>query len=1127
MTPIGLRSVPFLASFVFVAIALGLPPFASAQDGEFAALEAYRGQLTIVRLGSPLEPSLGMALERNDTVVTRRGTAAIRFTSDGTQVRVGPDSRVQINDSAGDRDIEVFFGRLWARVVSFRDRQTRVRTGATIAAVRGTEIAVDYDEQQTLLWVFEGEMMAENPSGSLTISGGQSAVASTSAPPALRVTARPQDAVQWSLYYMPVLFDDELTGQEDRQRAIRESIEAYRRGDLGQALDAVGDISDASITDTRFLTHRASLYLAAGSVDDASADIERALALERNDAGALALQTIVAIALNDNDRALSTARRAVSADAQSASAQIALSYAQQALFDLEGARATLEAAADRHPDNALVWARLSELHLSFGDLGEALDAARMSAEHEPNLVRSQTVLGYAYLTQVRTREAREAFQKAIALDQGDPVPRLGLGLVMIRDGHLSEGRREIEVASSLDPGSSVIRSYLGKSYFEEKRAELDQREYEMAKQVDPNDPTPWFYDAIAKQTTNRPVEALEDLQEAIDLNDNRAVYRSRLLLDSDLAARSASQARIYTDLGFQDRALVDGWTSVNTDPTNYSAHRFLADSYSVLPRHEVARVSELFQSQMLQPLNTTPIQPRLGESNLFLISSGGPGSLSFNEFNPLFNRNGVNVQATGLFGNDGLWSGEGVLAGIYDKVSLSVGYNQFETDGWRENAFQNDKIANVFVQVELTPEASIQAEYRHRDLMQGDLQQRFYQDAYLPGLVNEELRDTFRVGGRYAMSPSSILLVSFTYQDTDFNTNVELAPDFSFESTVPQKSHGTEIQHLYRSRYVNLTSGVGYFKIDGELQARLNFDGFIEELPTISTEFDHVNVYSYANIKPVTSVTLTAGGSLDHLSGDLPGSGDDQFNPKIGVMWNPVATTTLRAAAFQTLKRTLVTDQTLEPTQVAGFNQFYDDSDLTRGWRYGGGIDQRIGNNIFAGGEYSTRDLTVPFLDLESTLHEAPWDESMTRAYLFAAPHPWFGLRTQYIFERFERDEGCELGGARECLTLGFKTVDTHRVPLGVALFHPSGLSAFVTATYWQQEGEFEQLELPVFEGGRSTFWLVDLGVNFRLPKRYGFISVGAANVFDEQFDYFEVDFDNPTIQPTRTFYAKFTLAVP
>ena len=163
---------------------------------------------------------------------------------------------------------------------------------------------------------------------------------------------------------------------------------------------------------------------------------------------------------------------------------------------------------------------------------------------------------------------------------------------------------------SLDPGQSLLRSYLGKAYFEAKREDLVGREYELAKQADPKDPTPYLYDAIAKQTTNRPVEALESFQKAIELNDNRAVYRSRLLLDSDEAARSASLGRIYSDLGFQDRALVEGWSSVNTDPANFSAHRFLADSYAVLPRHEIARVSELLQSQLLQPLNTTPIQPR-------------------------------------------------------------------------------------------------------------------------------------------------------------------------------------------------------------------------------------------------------------------------------------------------------------------------------------------------------------------------------------------------------------------------------------------------------------------------------------------------------------------------------------
>jgi len=47
------------------------------------------------------------------------------------------------------------------------------------------------------------------------------------------------------------------------------------------------------------------------------------------------------------------------------------------------------------------------------------------------------------------------------------------------------------------------------------------------------------------------VEALQDLQKSIELNDNRAPYRSCLLLDEDLAARSASLAQIYYDLEFQ------------------------------------------------------------------------------------------------------------------------------------------------------------------------------------------------------------------------------------------------------------------------------------------------------------------------------------------------------------------------------------------------------------------------------------------------------------------------------------------------------------------------------------------------------------------------------------------------
>ncbi|MGZ8227886.1 MAG: hypothetical protein ACXWT3_14825 [Methylococcaceae bacterium] len=92
----------------------------------------------------------------------------------------------------------------------------------------------------------------------------------------------------------------------------------------------------------------------------------------------------------------------------------------------------------------------------------------------------------------------------------------------------------------------------------------------------------------------------------------------------------------------------------------------------------------------------TPIQPRLSESNLFLISAGGPGALFFNEFNPIFNRDGLTFQTSGLAGENNTYSGEEVVAGIYDKASFSLGYSKFKSDGWRANANQEDAIGIAF-----------------------------------------------------------------------------------------------------------------------------------------------------------------------------------------------------------------------------------------------------------------------------------------------------------------------------------------------------------------------------------------------------------------------------------------------
>ena len=121
--------------------------------------------------------------------------------------------------------------------------------------------------------------------------------------------------------------------------------------------------------------------------------------------------------------------------------------------------------------------------MSYGDLDAALEAAQKAEILSPALARTQTVLGFAYLTRIEVDKAKTAFERAI---QGDPAIRSRVSEWgwQDRDGDLDEGTREIETAASLDPNNSLVRSYLGKAYYEQKRDGLASSEYEQAKLLD-------------------------------------------------------------------------------------------------------------------------------------------------------------------------------------------------------------------------------------------------------------------------------------------------------------------------------------------------------------------------------------------------------------------------------------------------------------------------------------------------------------------------------------------------------------------------------------------------------------------------------------------------------------------
>ncbi|NOY73147.1 MAG: tetratricopeptide repeat protein, partial [Gammaproteobacteria bacterium] len=681
------------------------------------------------------------------------------------------------------------------------------------AAVDGTEfvVAVEAGEAdsggQTRVTVLEGQVRTHNAQGEINLSQGDTALARAGQSPTLQARIEPWNAVSWALYYPAVVDFTTLSNAR-----LKQSLEHYRQGKISTALTTLDSLPD-DVFNSNIYVYRAALYLAVGQVVHARADLERALRLESRNGEALALRTIIAVVQNQTEQALKSAQYATELSPNTAATWLAQSYAQQAVFDLEPARHSVERAVKLAPESALAWARLAELHLMFGDLDRTLQAAQYAIELAPELARTQSVLGFAYLSLMKTKKAKRAFEKAISLDQTAPLPHLGLGLAIIREGDLEQGRIEIETATSLDPRHSIIRSYLGKAYYEEKRNDLAVEQFSLAKQLDPKDPTPWYYGAISKQIENNPVEALNDLQESSKLNNNRAVYRSSLLLDSDEAAKSASQARIYSDLGFDSLALIEGWRSVNTDPANHSGHRLLADAYASLPRHEIARVSELLQAQLLQPINTTPIQPQLAESNLGILDGSGPSDLAFNEFNPLFVRNGIRFQTNLLGGGNRTLGNDLVLSGIQDKFSFSLGQFSYRTDGFRENNDQSHDVFDIFAQVAITPKLNIQAEYRDKKTDQGDLTLNFDPTDFSTRDRRIIEQQTRRIGINFSPTTQSTILLSFFNSKKDGKQQRFNPEGPAIDEQNNEDGNQFESQYIFKNELFNIVGGIGQYDI--------------------------------------------------------------------------------------------------------------------------------------------------------------------------------------------------------------------------------------------------------------------------------------------------------------------------
>ncbi|HRD50387.1 MAG: tetratricopeptide repeat protein [Candidatus Competibacter sp.] len=1074
---------------------IALLPIGSARAQQAGEVVSVQGTADVLRDGRWQPIQSGESLITGDVVRTGAGSrVAIQLIS-GTQIKLNAHTQLEFKQIAPPSEgfaptttqvlksiLRVLSGEIWVRNSG---EPLEIQTVPATATIRGTEFNLAVGPGGSAqLTVLTGLVEFGNPHGSVLVAANEQANVTVGAAPRKSVLLNPLDAVQWSFYYP----------------------------------GAVGDPADRDPTrrvdpqSPRYWTRTAQRHLQQGQVVEAQQALDRALALDPNDALAYGLRSNIALVQNRTALARAEAERAVVADPFSPSAYLSLSLVKQAEFDLPGALAAARQAVKFDPDHAQALIQESSLLFGMGRIKDAARLAEQARQKAPNDAMVNTVWGFLQLARNRVSLAREAFQNAIAQDSTLGLPHLGLGLALFRENDTRAAVDEMRKATLLEPQVSLYNSYLGKAFYEVKQDRRAQRYLEKAKRLDPRDPTPWLYDAIRLQSVNRPVEAVENLQKSIELNDDRAVYRSRLLLDEDWAARAATLGHIYNQVGFQQLGLQEGWKSVSRDPANYSAHRLLADSYSALPGIESARVSELLQSQLLQPINITPIQPQLAETKL-LIPSAGPMTPSLYEFNPLLVRNQPTLFFSGVGGNENTWGDDLIVSGLTDRFSYSIGQSRYQSNGYRVNNDLENNIYNLFIQTAVMPGFNLQAEYRHRETTSGDLRSNF--DGSFRSSQRRNIdQDTARIGARYSLSPQTDVIASVIYTDRD---SVLSFPNININLGLRSKGTQAEAQLLYKAEKFNMITGLGAYSLD--IISNNNNQ-------QTSTTGNQQIAYSYSNIKIPDNVIWTVG--LSYESDEDLSANLNEFNPKFGVQWAINDYVSLRAAAFKSVKRAFAFEQTIEPTQVAGFNQLTDYVNMTVSKNYGVGLDIRFSDQLFGGLGALRRDTDIPLgtLGAPEFYEISNNQENFYSAYLYWFPNQSWAISTSWLYEKFENYcTRCQLFYSTPA------QLKTLSLPLNFQYFHPSGFFAGLGIVYVNQDIQtLDPRSLTLLPMQNEDFTLINAGLGYRFPKRWGIIALQANNLLDKQFHFQDYGFQtgdgtaNPLYIPERTVLARLVL---
>ncbi|HAV62857.1 MAG TPA: hypothetical protein DCY13_10885, partial [Verrucomicrobiales bacterium] len=1044
-------------------------------------------------------------------------------------VRINERTTLEIRPAAAQSSVPLLDIKAGSAYFLNRTRpmDSRFTTPTVSGAIRGTEFLLEVaGTGATTISMFEGEVALSSPLGELGLRSGEQAVIETESAPRRTAVIVGQQLIQWALYYPAILRPEDVFGDQP-PAILKESLAAYRSGDLHLALQRSPAFESVSNDAER--TYLAALLLSVGQVEQSRTLLGNSTS---RIAAARGVQLLIDTVTNVDGQPKT--------DPSTATEWLAVSYHLQSQHDLPEALAAARKATELAPNFGFGWVRVAELEFGSGNNRRARAALETGLVLSSENAQAVALQGFLLVAEGRSAAAVPRFEQAMQLDSGLGNAWLGRGLTRFHEGDREGGRADLQVAAALEPQRSVLRSYLGKGFFEVGDVKHAEKELEIAAALDPNDPTPLLYSALLRQKQNRINEAISDLQESQRLNDNRALYRSRSLLDQDQSVRSANQAALYRDNGMVDLSVREAARSVNLDYANHSAHLFLANSYDALRdprqinlRYETPWLSELLVANLLSPVNAGALSQTVSQQ----------------EYARLFAGDHLGFSSSTEYQSRGDWLQYGSLYGSYERTgfALDAVYRDLSGDAPNTDVRLFDLSAKLKQQ--FTSQDSILFQAIYSDYESGDPRQYYdpadasatlrvrekqepnvfagYHREWKPGahtlFLAGRLDDDFR------MEDSAGTVIITTRNATNGITRVDqrTAPT-SFDSQFT--AYTFELQQIHQVPRHTVIAGARHQTGDLETDSLIQRGSGIQQ--SIDPDLTRSSAYAYYSWEVLETLQLTGGIAYDRLEYPVNGeiaplstseTSEEQWSPKAGIRWQPWAATTLRGAYTRSLGGVFYDNSVrLEPTQVAGFNQAFrsllpeSTAGLVPGSSFetlGVAWDQRIDSQTYltvstemleSGGErvVGTLDAFGPLLtDIPSgTRQFLDFRERTLSVTLDRMIGKHLVLGATYRLSEAELDDRVPevpLAWSASFSPTANRSVSAtmHQLDVHSIFNHSCGAFAEIYSLWTQQSNEGYATNLP-----GDDFWQFNAFIGYRFPRRLAEVRAGILNLTDRDY---------------------------